>query len=64
MNAMVAQAQPTCERLLETLEVREEPRRKSYERPGHGAYRDLKPAIYAGLGMDRTPYTCTKIGGY
>lgn len=62
-GASSADAQTECARLLGTLQVREEPRRSGYERPGRGAYRGLEPAIYAGLGMDRTPYTCTEIGG-
>lgn len=62
-GAASAYAQTECACLLGTLRVREEPRRSGYERPGRGADRDLEPAICAGLGMDRTPYTCTEIGG-
>ena len=64
LQSATALAQQPCAGLLESLAVREEPRRTGYERPGRNAYRDLERTIYARLGMDDTPYTCTPIGGY
>ena len=37
--------------------------RTGYERPTTNRYQRHERAVYRALGMDRTPYTCTAIGG-
>ena len=37
--------------------------RAGYERPTTNRYQRHERAVYLELGMDRTPYTCTAIGG-
>ena len=37
--------------------------RTGYERPTTNRYQRHERAVYLELGMDRTPYTCTAIGG-
>ena len=46
-----------------TLTLAAEQARKGYERPTTNRYQRHERAVYLDLGMDRTPYTCTGIGG-
>ena len=46
-----------------TLDLAPERARAGYERPTTNRYQRHEPAVYRALGMDRTPYTCTAIGG-
>ena len=46
-----------------TLELAPERARAGYERPTTNRYQRHERAVYRALGMDRTPYTCTAIGG-
>ena len=49
--------------LLVTLDLAPERPRAGYERPTTNRYQRHERAVYLELGMDRTPYTCTAIGG-
>ena len=46
-----------------TLELAPERARTGYERPTTNRYQLHERTVYRELGMDRTPYTCTAIGG-
>ena len=46
-----------------TLELAPERARSGYERPTTNRYQRHERTVYRELGMDRTPYTCTAIGG-
>ena len=46
-----------------TLTLAAEQARTGYERPTTNRYQRHERAVYRALGMDRTPYTCTAIGG-
>ena len=46
-----------------TLDLAPERARAGYERPTTNRYQRHERAVYRALGMDRTPYTCTAIGG-
>ena len=46
-----------------TLDIAPESARTGYERPTTNRYQRHELTIYLELGMDRTPYTCTAIGG-
>ena len=46
-----------------TLDLSPERDRTGYERPTTNRYQRHERAVYLELGMDRTPYTCTAIGG-
>ena len=46
-----------------TLDLAPERDRTGYERPTTNRYQRHERAVYRELGMDRTPYTCTAIGG-
>ena len=46
-----------------TLDLAPERARAGYERPTTNRYQRHERAVYLDLGMDRTPYTCTVIGG-
>ena len=46
-----------------TLDLAPERDREGYERPTTNRYQRHERAVYLELGMDRTPYTCTAIGG-
>ena len=45
------------------LAIAPERDRTGYERPTTNRYQRHERAVYLELGMDRTPYTCTAIGG-
>ena len=45
------------------LDLAPERDRAGYERPTTNRYQRHERAVYRALGMDRTPYTCTAIGG-
>ena len=57
--ACVAHAQG----VLVTLDLAPERARAGYERPTTNRYQQYEFVIYQALDMDRTPYTCTAIGG-
>ena len=46
-----------------TLDLAPESARTGYERPTTNRYQRHERTVYLELGMDRTPYTCTAIGG-
>ena len=46
-----------------SLTLAPEQDRAGYERPTTNRYQQHELAVYRALGMDRTPYTCTAIGG-
>ena len=46
-----------------TLDLAPERARAGYERPTTNRYQRHERTVYRELGMDRTPYTCTAIGG-
>ena len=46
-----------------TLTLATESDRAGYQRPTTNRYQRHERAVYRALGMDRTPYTCTAIGG-
>ena len=46
-----------------TLDLAPERARTGYERPTTNRYQQHERTVYRELGMDRTPYTCTAIGG-
>ena len=49
--------------VLVTLDLSPEGARTGYERPTTNRYQRHERTVYRALGMDRTPYTCTAIGG-
>ena len=54
-------AQPQGIPVALTLAAEQE--REGYRRPTTNRYQRHERAVYLELGMDRTPYTCTEIGG-
>ena len=46
-----------------SLDLAPEQDRAGYQRPTTNRYQRHERAVYRALGMDRTPYTCTAIGG-
>ena len=49
--------------VMVTLDLAPERARAGYERPTTNRYQRHERTVYRELGMDRTPYTCTAIGG-